>query len=110
MSIKVMTDVWANSQHSGGSLLILLAIADFADDNGYAYPGQDTLATKSRLSRRQVGRIIQSLIKSGELNVDAGRSHVGTFIYQIRCDKMSHATLASQNDTSNVTFRAFYAV
>ena len=34
MSIKVQSHVWEHSPAKGGELLILLAIADFADDNG----------------------------------------------------------------------------
>ena len=35
MSIKVMTTVWAEAPYQGGALLILLAMADWADENGY---------------------------------------------------------------------------
>lgn len=107
MSIKVMTDVWTNSKHKEGSLLVLLAIADFADDAGFAYPGQDTLAKKARLSRRQVIRVIQLLIQSGELTTKPSRSNYGTLIYQVRCVKMSQGsdvTLAQNKAKDDVTF------
>lgn len=38
MSIRVMSSVWANSKQSGNDLLVLLALADFADDRGVAFP------------------------------------------------------------------------
>ena len=32
MSIRVMTTVWENSKATGGELLVMLALADFAND------------------------------------------------------------------------------
>lgn len=34
MSVKASAQVWERSGHSGSNLLMLLAIADFADDDG----------------------------------------------------------------------------
>jgi len=68
-----MSKIWQSSRRKGSELLLLLAIADNANDSGYAYPGIEYLARKSRLSERQVRRIIQSLEESGELSVD--RNH-----------------------------------
>ncbi len=64
MSIKVMTDVWAYADCKGSELLILLALADFSDDNGEnIYPSMQTLAKKSRLSEPQARRVVQNLVK-----------------------------------------------
>ena len=62
-----MTAVWGESQHSGNALLLLLAIADFADDNGVAWPGHERLSQKTRVSRRHVIRLVDEAAKSGEL-------------------------------------------
>ena len=67
MSIKVMSRVWEYSQHSGSELLLLLAIADFADDDGNAFPGRPLLAKKTRMHERSVSRLRQKLYESGEL-------------------------------------------
>jgi hypothetical protein len=42
-------------------LIVLLAMADFADDAGYCFPSVSTLAKKSRISQRQALRVIQHL-------------------------------------------------
>jgi len=39
MSIKVMSYVWEASKAKGSELLLLLAIADHAADDGYCWPG-----------------------------------------------------------------------
>lgn len=70
MSIKVMTDIWAHADAKGSELLILLALADFADDNGEnIYPSMQTLAKKTRLHETQARRIVKSLVKRDLLEV-----------------------------------------
>lgn len=70
MSIEVMTRVWKHSKMSGGALLVLLAISDCADDDGYAFPSYKTLAEKSRQDRRQVIRDVKRIVAAGELRID----------------------------------------
>lgn len=72
MSIKCMTRVWdiSNPKLKGGKLLLLLAIADHAGDDGYAWPGTSTLARKIRMSERQTLRMIKGIEEIGELFVD----------------------------------------
>ena len=67
MSIKIMTRVWDNSKSKGSALLLLLALADYASEAGYCWPGITTLAGKTRLSERQVMRLIRQLEEAGEL-------------------------------------------
>src|SRR5579872_938776 len=53
MSIRVMTQIWDTCLYDGGTLLVLLAMADWANDDGSdVYPGMDTLAAKCRLTTR----------------------------------------------------------
>lgn len=87
MSITVMSRVWKYSQHSGSALLVLLAIADYARDDGSAWPSITTLAEKARISERQTIRIIKKLERSEELRV-THRRHAGNF-YMIAMDILS---------------------
>ncbi len=64
-----MSAVWAASMAQSGELLVLLAIADFSNDEGIAFPSVGTLAKKARLSPRQVKRILSRLQRMGELKV-----------------------------------------
>jgi hypothetical protein len=50
MSISVMSKVWKCAPYSGGTLLTLLAMADWADDEGFCWPAVATLAKKTRQS------------------------------------------------------------
>lgn len=56
-----MTAVWEQSQTKGSNLLLLLAIADHADDDGFAWPGIKRLAHKTRMTPRHVKRMIASI-------------------------------------------------
>lgn len=78
-----MARVWAESQHAGTELLMLLAIADFADDDGNAYPAVGTLATKCRMSARNANYLLLALQASGELQVLKGQGPYGTNRYRI---------------------------
>lgn len=48
---------------------MLLAIADFSDDEGRAYPSVPTLAQKCRMSKRNAQFILRNLEGSGELTI-----------------------------------------
>lgn len=72
MSIGVMTWVWKNSKQSGGALLTLLAMADFADDSGLCWPSVATLARKARLTKREIFYILAKLKADNEITVVPG--------------------------------------
>jgi len=86
MSIKVMNTVWEKSANCGSELFLLIALADWADDWGYCYPSIESMARKIRVSERQVYRLINNLVQSGELRIvfrgTGGRTGV-TSLYQI---------------------------
>jgi hypothetical protein len=66
MSIKLMAQVWEVAEVSGSELLVLLALADFANDEGGSiYPAMKTIARKARLSIDQARRIVHKLIAAG---------------------------------------------
>lgn len=102
MSIRVMNRVWENSTACGGELLVLLAIADHADDRGFAWPGIDSLARKSRLTNRHVPRCLKNLAAAGELQVQYNRGPKGTNLYKVLCfhspDNMSALPTKSRDD------------
>lgn len=79
-----MARVWENSQHAGSDLLMLLAIADFSDDDGNAYPGVATLAKKCRMTQRNANLILANLKRSGELVVRQNEGPRGTNRYVVR--------------------------
>lgn len=66
-----MSWVWRHSRARGNHLLVLLAIADSANDDGEdAWPTKKTLAAKTKLSVKTVQRCVQDLWEDGELLVE----------------------------------------
>lgn len=76
VSIKVMNRVWDFSRAAGTPLLVLLCLADWADDNGECWPSIATIATKCRLKDdRHVRRVIRSLVQIDEVVIIEGGGH-----------------------------------
>lgn len=83
MSVRTMSRVWELSQHSGTGLLMLLAIADFSDDEGRAYPSVSTLAKKCRMQPRNAQTLLAELRGSGELEVRINAGPKGCNQYRV---------------------------
>jgi hypothetical protein len=83
-----MGRVWELSRHKGSELLVLLAIADYAKDDGSgAWPSINTLVSKTRLSERSVQYCLKALEASGELQVERGTGPHGSNMYHVRLDR-----------------------
>ena len=67
MSVRILARVWAQSRRRDGELLVMLALADFANDAGECWPSIPVLAEKARLTDRQVRRVLNSLEETGEI-------------------------------------------
>lgn len=61
----------------------MLALADYANDRGLAFPAVKTLARKSRLSERQTQRVLLALEKAGEIEIQAGAGPHGVNLYRV---------------------------
>ena len=92
MSVRTISRVWEGSTHSGSELLMLLAIADFADDEGRAYPSISTLATKCRTKPRYAIVLLEALGRSGELEIQKHKGPMGrggrTNLYRVVLSKL----------------------
>ncbi len=87
MSIKVMQNVWDHAKAQGTKRLILLAIADCANDEGYAYPSISTITRKCGLkSTRSVQKQMRQLEYSGELVVYERAGNRKQNVYEITID------------------------
>ena len=85
MSIRIMSRVWDEADASGGSLLVLLALANFADDDGLCWPRIETVAAKARLTTRQVSSIITSLVQSEQIATRPGGGRGRPTTYAVMC-------------------------
>ena len=77
MSIKYMVMVWECGKWEGSTLVMMLALADFSNDNGYCWPSIKTLAKKCRVKERQAKRIMSSLLDEENPGIEQARAGNG---------------------------------
>jgi hypothetical protein len=71
MGFKNTKKVWDYSRASHADMLVLLALADWADDVSCdCYPAIPTLACKARLTERQTRRSLNTLEHLGEIRIE----------------------------------------
>jgi len=101
MSVRVMAAVFDKSEATANDRLVLLAIADEADDDGSnAYPSIDRLGHKVRLPKRTVRRCIDRLEALGELEVirpvSQGRGHYNRYVVHAKGDTLTPFPVAEK--------------
>jgi hypothetical protein len=106
VSVQASTWVWQHSESTGNARLVLLAIADAADQHGEnAWPAQQTIADMVRVSVRTVRRLVADLVELGELEVE---QHAGG-TSRTRDDRRPHLyrlpKMAGQNGRTTVSPR-----
>lgn len=87
-----MTAVWAGSKQAGTDLLMMLALADFSDDQGNSFPSVATLASKCRMSTRNANYILGRLQQAGELEIHLNQGWKGSNRYRIKLEGMKSAS------------------
>jgi hypothetical protein len=84
MSIYVTSQVWKNAPVDGSALLVLLALADFADDDGVCWPAVCTIAQKARISERSAQRSIRKMADDGLIEIDDNAGPKGANRYRVK--------------------------
>jgi len=100
-----MAAVWEQSKTEGGDLLVLLALADFANGNGVAWPSVQTLADKARKTKRQTQRILKRLVKNREIEMVPNQGTNGTNVYRFVRGVTFEARGGDISGQNGVTFR-----
>jgi hypothetical protein len=83
MSITATSYVLNHRFGSSTRKLIMIGIADFANDSGEAWPSIDTLAQRAECSRRTVQESIRQLEKDGDLQIRPNAGQNGCHRYRI---------------------------
>lgn len=83
MSVQLMAAVFERGPGNPHQRLLLLALADHADEAGVCWPSVDRLAAKCAVSARQVQRTLQQLQADGWLVIDRGRGRGNTSLYRL---------------------------
>lgn len=83
MSVKIMTLVWEHAPCRENSLMVLLALADWANDEAVCWPSIQKLADKTRIDRRSAQRIIRRLVTDGLITIEEGGGRAKQHKYHI---------------------------
>ena len=90
MSIRVMAEVWRNGPDGATDCLLMLALADYANDDGECWPSIDGLARKARLSERGVQTALRRLEAAGWLEIETGGGRKRCNLYRIKTPQEMH--------------------
>lgn len=67
MSVKLMSKAWETNQ-KGNHLLVLLALCDFANDEGDCFPSLKTLCEKAKISKSALSYILKAYESVGVIS------------------------------------------
>jgi hypothetical protein len=99
MSLEAMTWVFRHSDTTLSHRLVLLVLADNANDDTWeAYPSVGTIASKARISERQARYALRALEAGGHI-VAVGKSQLQTTIYRVVKDPSPTAESAGGQDS-----------
>lgn len=100
MSARVSGEVWEHSKADGVALLVLLAIADQAGDDGVTWlqvestSGKKSITSKARCSRATAFRAVEKLVEMGELQVvQVRRTRSFINVYRVVVGRIAAATV-----------------
>jgi hypothetical protein len=118
--VSVFATTWAYEQRikNSGAKFVLVALADFADVNGFCFPGQHTLAVMTSLDERTIRKHLRWLeennfIRRSRAHDDKGRRTSDDIYLQAPPERLrptngqAEKSPAGQNDKRKKTARAY---
>ncbi|MBI5461329.1 MAG: helix-turn-helix domain-containing protein [Gammaproteobacteria bacterium] len=106
MSVRVSALVWRKFPSGGPVLLTLLALADWANDQGGSvHPSMTAIARKLRVSESQARRVVHELIDAGWLHVvgnETGGAPGSTRHYRIDIERLRDTPIADATRTTGI--------
>jgi hypothetical protein len=95
MSIKIMSMIWDKGPESQSERFVLLALADYANDDGECWPSIDGVARKTCLTDRGIRKIMRRLEETGWLEIDLGGGRKNCNLYRIKTLNVVHPERSS---------------
>jgi DNA-binding MarR family transcriptional regulator len=88
MSIRQIGECFYTPTLAPNERLVAIALADFADDHGRAWPSLKTIAEKTGYSRRQTQRIVHQLQEKGYVEIIIEANWNRTPLYQLHPENL----------------------
>lgn len=90
MSVKVMSRVWDFGPPVHSDRFVLLAIADYCNDDGECWPSIRSICGKVCMSERGVQTVIRRLEANGWLEIKTGNGRKGCNQYTVKTPQEMH--------------------
>jgi hypothetical protein len=103
MSVRVTSWVWENTKAEGAELLVLLALAEHAGNDGSCYPSMRRIAERARLSLRGAQTAMRALEAKGAIRTSRNTGPKGCNRYTVlmhATDSVPRADAASPADSA----------
>lgn len=84
MSVRIMAAVWQSTIESATAKIVLLALADAANDEGDCWPHIDTICAKCSLSERSVYEHIKGFQKTGVIGKSKRKLNANQYHIDLR--------------------------
>jgi MarR-like DNA-binding transcriptional regulator SgrR of sgrS sRNA len=97
MSVRYSSAIWESGRFEGGVLLVALALADYANDEGECWPKAASIATKVRLTLRQTHNILRKLEKAGFLTIQSGGGRGKSSWYRLNLETVKPVSVNSNS-------------
>jgi len=78
-----MSRVWDHGPLDKAEILVLLAIADYCNDEGECWPAVSSIARKARMTERGVQKICARLCEIGWLEINLRKGRHGCNLYRV---------------------------
>lgn len=101
-----MTKAWEQSSLKATELVLLLALADAANDEGYCWPTMPTLEKKSRLKERTVQYLLTKLEQVGDITILERGTGRKSSRYRVHPGAANSAPLSTTRDAQSTPLNA----
>lgn len=92
MSFPMMREIWKNGPEKQAERFVLLALADYANDQGECWPAVSSLAMRTCMSVRGVQTILRRLEADGWLAIEVGGGRKNCNMYRIKTPQLDAET------------------
>ncbi len=96
-----MSAVWDFGPQKQGPLLVMLALADYANDQGECWPSMKSIAEKARMTERGAQKILRQLEADGWVKIETGNGRKGCNRYAINHERRSVNVVHPEQETPN---------
>lgn len=98
-----MSLVWHDESLGATDKIVMLSLADHADDEGYCYPSIARLTRRTGLTARTVQNVTKRLQETGRLSIELNAGRSGSNLYRVTPSPAANAPRSKCTHAGNNT-------